>query len=63
MNEHDYLDELVLYEHGKYDITKYKEWISVWDNWLKGSISYDDQADTEQAKELVAKELVANKTE
>jgi hypothetical protein len=30
-----YLDELVIYEHGKYDLTKYKEWISEWDNWLK----------------------------
>jgi hypothetical protein len=38
MNDSNYLDELVLYEHGKYNITKYKEWVTEWDSWLNGTI-------------------------
>lgn len=34
MTDFNYLDELVLYEHGKYDINKYKEWVTGWENWL-----------------------------
>ena len=34
MNDFTYLDELVLYEHGKYNISKYKEWITEWGKWL-----------------------------
>ena len=34
MTDFNYLDELVLYEHGKYDINQYKEWVTGWENWL-----------------------------
>ena len=34
MGDFNYLDELVLYEHGKYDLNKYKEWVTGWENWL-----------------------------
>tara|TARA_X000001036_G_C20000527_1_gene530103 strand:- start:100 stop:312 length:213 start_codon:yes stop_codon:yes gene_type:complete len=40
MNNTTYLDELVLYEYGKYDMTKYKEWVSEWDKWLHEERSY-----------------------
>ena len=35
MDDFNYLDELVLYEYGNYDISKYKEWITEWEKWLK----------------------------
>jgi hypothetical protein len=34
MNEPNYLDELVLYEYGKYDMSKYNEWLTEWNKWL-----------------------------
>ena len=40
MNNTNYLDELVLYEYGKYDITKYKEWVTEWDKWLYEERTY-----------------------
>jgi hypothetical protein len=40
MNNTTYLDELVLYEYGKYDMTKYKEWVSEWDKWLHEERTY-----------------------
>jgi hypothetical protein len=33
--EPNYIDELVIHEHGTYDINKYKEWVYDWYNWLK----------------------------
>jgi hypothetical protein len=57
MSDVNYLDELVLYEHGKYDITKYKEWIDGWTNWLKSSTSFDTQSEERATKERVNSHL------
>ena len=41
MDEFNYLDELVLYEYGKNDINKYKEWIIGWEKWLIASSEFN----------------------
>ena len=37
----NYLDELVFYEYGKNDITKYKQWIMGWEKWLNASSEFN----------------------